>query len=324
MKINENNIEQYISSRKSSFDIELKILNPLEPLDDNNDCSNNIIKNDIIKNDISKITGFIEGNNIIYYENILHKEYSFFNCFSKKYYKQNQSKIKIIRKCLYPTILLIFLLFIENIRNIIYIPFIFGYTSLIFFWNNPNLLVIPVKKPLYINEIFDYNISNTINKNMSLSTNSLNELNKNNNIINNKKIKNINTNNELNDELNNKLNDDLNNKLNNELNNELNNNKLIELQKILLNIYLRDKYSKILKWSLIITHSITISLLSDFWFYKTSKINNNVIEILGISGGIIKILQLINKILSNFLLKIIFYFLKKEYKKQKMKLLLET
>tara|TARA_B100001057_G_scaffold442136_1_gene477294 strand:- start:300 stop:956 length:657 start_codon:yes stop_codon:yes gene_type:complete len=66
----------------------------------------------------------------------------------------------------------------------------------------------------------------------------------------------------------------------------------------------KEKYQTILLWILILTNSILVGALSDFWLYKTES-ENNILQILGITGGIIKIFQVINNTVGRILLKII-------------------
>ena len=74
---------------------------------------------------------------------------------------------------------------------------------------------------------------------------------------------------------------------------------------------IKNKFQCILEWVLIITNTLLIAGLSDWWLYK---INNNFLlfEIIGITGGIIKIFQTINNTISRYMLKI----LRKQIKKQ--------
>jgi hypothetical protein len=67
---------------------------------------------------------------------------------------------------------------------------------------------------------------------------------------------------------------------------------------------IKNKYKSILLWVLIFTNSILFGALSDFWLYKTSS-ENNVLQIMGITGGIIKIFQITNNTIGRILLKII-------------------
>ena len=53
------------------------------------------------------------------------------------------------------------------------------------------------------------------------------------------------------------------------------------------------------------------SCLSEWWLYKTSQ-NLNVMELVGITGGIIKMFQLVNNTISRVMLKILRKRIKKE------------
>ncbi len=55
----------------------------------------------------------------------------------------------------------------------------------------------------------------------------------------------------------------------------------------------KETFEKAYTWILIITNSLLTALLSDYWLYKT-KNTTTFIEIVGISGGILKIFQIIN------------------------------
>ncbi len=67
----------------------------------------------------------------------------------------------------------------------------------------------------------------------------------------------------------------------------------------------KDKYQCILLWVLIITNSILVGALSDYWLYKTTSNYNSFLQIIGITGGIIKIFQIVNNTVGRILLKII-------------------
>ena len=68
---------------------------------------------------------------------------------------------------------------------------------------------------------------------------------------------------------------------------------------------LTDKFQCILLWTLILTNSILVGALSDYWLYKTSSKENSFLQIIGITGGIIKIFQIVNNTVGRILLKII-------------------
>ena len=76
---------------------------------------------------------------------------------------------------------------------------------------------------------------------------------------------------------------------------------------------LKKKFQYILEWILIITNTILVSGLSEWWLYKTID-HFTIIEIVGITGGIIKIFQMINNTISRIMLKILRKRIKKENK----------
>ena len=78
---------------------------------------------------------------------------------------------------------------------------------------------------------------------------------------------------------------------------------------------LKNKFQCILEWLLIITNTLLVAGLSDWWLYKTQN-NFTLLEVVGITGGIIKIFQTINNTISRVMLKI----LRKQIKKQNRQL----
>ncbi len=82
-----------------------------------------------------------------------------------------------------------------------------------------------------------------------------------------------------------------------------------------INSKIKEKYQCILLWVLIVTNSILFGALSDYWLYKTHK-ENSALQIIGITGGIIKIFQIVNNTVGRILLKII----KKEIMVEKNKM----
>ena len=74
---------------------------------------------------------------------------------------------------------------------------------------------------------------------------------------------------------------------------------------------LKAKFQCILEWILIISNTILVAGLSEWWLYKTSQ-NLNVMELVGITGGIIKMFQLVNNTISRVMLKILRKRIKKE------------
>jgi len=81
---------------------------------------------------------------------------------------------------------------------------------------------------------------------------------------------------------------------------------------------LKKKFQCILEWFLIITNTILVAGLSDWWLYKTLD-HLNIMEIVGITGGIIKIFQLVNNTISRIMLKILRKSIKRENKEIRQK-----
>ena len=74
---------------------------------------------------------------------------------------------------------------------------------------------------------------------------------------------------------------------------------------------LKKKFQCILEWFLIITNTLLVAGLSDWWLYKTLD-HLNIMEVVGITGGIIKMFQLVNNTISRVMLKILRKMIKKE------------
>ena len=81
---------------------------------------------------------------------------------------------------------------------------------------------------------------------------------------------------------------------------------------------LKNKFQCILEWVLIITNTLLVAGLSDWWLYKTLD-HLNIMEIVGITGGIIKMFQLVNNTISRIMLKILRKSIKKENKEIRQK-----
>jgi len=79
-----------------------------------------------------------------------------------------------------------------------------------------------------------------------------------------------------------------------------------------VNPKLKYKFKTILVWILIITNSILAGALGDYWYYKIVSGNYTALEILGVTGGIIKLFQIINNTISRIMLKILRRIIKKE------------
>jgi len=74
---------------------------------------------------------------------------------------------------------------------------------------------------------------------------------------------------------------------------------------------LKNKFQCILEWLLITTNTLLVAGLSDWWLYRTQG-KFTLLEVVGVTGGIIKIFQTINNTISRVMLKL----LRKEIKKQ--------
>tara|TARA_B110000967_G_C18657889_1_gene446638 strand:+ start:42 stop:650 length:609 start_codon:yes stop_codon:yes gene_type:complete len=67
---------------------------------------------------------------------------------------------------------------------------------------------------------------------------------------------------------------------------------------------IKKRFKLILEIVLIITNSILMAILSDVWILRTNK-DKDILSILGTTGGIIKIFQIINNTISRIMLKIL-------------------
>ena len=74
---------------------------------------------------------------------------------------------------------------------------------------------------------------------------------------------------------------------------------------------LKNKFQFILEWLLITTNTLLVAGLSDWWLYKSIG-NFTLLEVVGVTGGIIKIFQTVNNTISRVMLQI----LRKKIKQQ--------
>jgi len=81
-------------------------------------------------------------------------------------------------------------------------------------------------------------------------------------------------------------------------------------------------FEKLFHWVLIVSNSLFMAALSDYWLYKTFM-KESFMEIVGVTGGILKIFQLINHITGSALLHFTRQLIQKEYtaKQLEMKML---
>lgn len=89
-----------------------------------------------------------------------------------------------------------------------------------------------------------------------------------------------------------------------------------------VNPKLKKRFQTILIWVLIVSNSLLVSALGEYWIYKTLSNSYTTVELLGVTGGIIKIFQIVNNTISRIMLKILRKVIKNENlkikKKQKM------
>tara|TARA_Y100001935_G_C17238214_1_gene474203 strand:+ start:551 stop:1192 length:642 start_codon:yes stop_codon:yes gene_type:complete len=81
-----------------------------------------------------------------------------------------------------------------------------------------------------------------------------------------------------------------------------------------VNNKIKTKFECIFVWVLIVTNTLLVAGLSEYWLYK-SIIEQTTLEILGISGGIIKIFQIVNNTICRIMLKVLRSYIKSENKK---------
>jgi len=74
---------------------------------------------------------------------------------------------------------------------------------------------------------------------------------------------------------------------------------------------IKIKFKMILETVLIITNALLTGALAEYYLYKTTG-SEGYIEIIGVTGGIIKMFQLVNNAISRFMLKILKECVKKE------------
>ena len=89
-----------------------------------------------------------------------------------------------------------------------------------------------------------------------------------------------------------------------------------------INKKIKNKFKMILDWVLIITNTLLTAALADYWLYRINTVG--YIEIIGVTGGIIKIFQMINNTISRIMLKVIKSYIKDEnqrYRKEQREII---
>jgi hypothetical protein len=80
-----------------------------------------------------------------------------------------------------------------------------------------------------------------------------------------------------------------------------------------VSLSIKRRFQFILEWVLIVTNTLLVAALSDYWLYKTVD-HFTIIEIVGITGGIIKVFQTVNNTISRIMLKVLRKRVKEENK----------
>ena len=84
---------------------------------------------------------------------------------------------------------------------------------------------------------------------------------------------------------------------------------------------IKIKFQNIFLWSLIITNSLLVAALSDYWFYKSNEFQfDNFLQSIGITGGVIKIFSIVNYYIGQILIEILNKFIDKENIKHRLKI----
>ena len=79
---------------------------------------------------------------------------------------------------------------------------------------------------------------------------------------------------------------------------------------------IKQRFEVFFEWSLIFSNSLFSAAIAEYWLYKAYS-KESYIEIIGVTGGILKIFQLINHMNGNIILHITKTFIDKEIKKNK-------
>ncbi len=81
-----------------------------------------------------------------------------------------------------------------------------------------------------------------------------------------------------------------------------------------VNKKIKNKFECIFVWVLIVTNTLLVGGLSEYWLYKSFS-NESYLQILGTTGGIIKIFQIVNNTICRIMLKILKGYVRSENKK---------
>ena len=78
-----------------------------------------------------------------------------------------------------------------------------------------------------------------------------------------------------------------------------------------INYDVKKKFECAFEWSLIFTNSLFTAALADYWLYQTGS-NESYVEIIGVTGGILKIFQSINHMNGSVILMVTRHMINKE------------
>jgi len=81
-----------------------------------------------------------------------------------------------------------------------------------------------------------------------------------------------------------------------------------------VNKKIKNKFECIFVWVLIITNTLLVGGLSEYWLYKSFS-NETYLQIIGTTGGIIKIFQIVNNTICRIMLKVLRIYIRSENKK---------
>ena len=70
---------------------------------------------------------------------------------------------------------------------------------------------------------------------------------------------------------------------------------------------IRKQFENTFEITLVTTNALLLGALSDYWIYRTEE-RHAMIEVIGITGGILKIFQFINNVIGSFILYILSLF----------------
>ena len=81
-----------------------------------------------------------------------------------------------------------------------------------------------------------------------------------------------------------------------------------------VNNKIKQKFECIFVWVLIVTNTLLVGGLAEYWLFKSLS-DQTIMQILGTTGGIIKIFQIVNNTICRIMLKILKKYVKNENKK---------